>query len=263
MYIFCPLKSIRYVESDVEGDSVSNDEDYEKSESESEEEIVFEEDSETESEPEAVEEPKRKKSKVDPLFKWPKISSKWTMPKSFDDEIRQLSINENELPPDVEISRHSSPGEFYKLFITHELIESILEQTLLYNEWRNINSSEGGMEEINKDEIRAVIGIILYMSVIKLPNRRMYWSSKTRVDFIASSMPINQFDKIVSVLYFDDNKYSPERNSSLYNKCFKMQPLIDHFRVKFYRIVKFETCMSVDEQIVPYKDSHSLKRYLP
>ena len=101
MYIFCPLKSIRYVESDVEGDSVSNDEDYEKSESESEEEIAFEEDSETESEPEAVEEPKRKKSKVDPLFKWPKISSKRTMPKSFDDEIRQLSINENELPPDV------------------------------------------------------------------------------------------------------------------------------------------------------------------
>ena len=101
------------------------------------------------------------------------------------------------------------------------------------------------------------------MSVIKLPNRRMYWSSKTGVDFIASSMSINRFDKIVSVLYFDDNKYSPERNSSLYNKCFKMQPLIDHFRVKFYRIVKFETCMSVDEQIVPYKDSHSLKRYLP
>ena len=98
------------------------------------------------------------------------------------------------------------------------------------------------------------------MSVIKLPNRRMYWSSKTGVDFIASSMSINRFDKIVSVLYFDDNKYSPERNSPLYNKCFKMQPLIDHFRVKFYRIVKFETCMSVDEQIVPYKDSHSLKR---
>ena len=119
------------------------------------------------------------------------------------------------------------------------------------------------MKEIDKDEIRAVIGIILYMSVIKLPNRRMYSNSKTRVDFIASSMSINRFDKIVSVLYFDDNKYSPERNSPLYNKCFKMQPLIDHFRVKFYRIVKFETCMSVDEQIVPFKESHSLKRYLP
>ena len=263
MYIFCPLKLMRYVESDVEGDSVSNDEDYEKSKSESEEEIVIEDYSETESEPEAVEEPKRKKSKVDPFFKWPKISSKRTMPKSFDDEVRKLSINEKELPPNVELSRHSSPGEFYKLLVTHKLIESISEQTLLYNEWRNINSCKWKMKEINKDEIRALIGIILYISVIKLPNRRMYWSSKTQVDFIASSMSINQFDKIVSVLYFDDSKYSPERNSPLYNKCFKMQTLIDHFRVKFYRIVKFETCLSVDEQIVLFKDSHSLKRYLP
>ena len=94
------------VESDVESDSGSNDEDHENSESESEEEIIIEEDSETEIEPEAVEEPTRKKSKIAPLFKWPKKSSKWTMPKSFDDEIRQLSINENELPPDVEISCH-------------------------------------------------------------------------------------------------------------------------------------------------------------
>ena len=51
-------------------DSGSNDEDYENSENEREEEIITEEDSETESEP--VEEPKQKKSTVDPLFKWPK-----------------------------------------------------------------------------------------------------------------------------------------------------------------------------------------------
>ena len=89
--------------------------------------------------------------------------SKWTIPKSFDDEIRQLSINENELPPDIKINRHSSLGEFYKLFVTDELTESILEQTLSYNEWRNINSSKRKVKEINKDEIRAVIGILLYM----------------------------------------------------------------------------------------------------
>ena len=108
------------------------------------------------------------------------------MPKSFDYEIGQLSVNENELPADVRISRHSSPGKFYKLFVTDELINSYLEQNLSYNEWRNINSSKRNVKEINKDEIRAAIGIILHMDVIKLPNRRMYWSSKTRVDLIAS-----------------------------------------------------------------------------
>ena len=251
------------VESDVESDSGSNDEDYENSESESEEEIIIKEDSETESKPEAVEEPRRTKSKVDPLFKWPRKSSKWTMPKSFDDEIQQLSINENEHPSEIKISRHSSPGEFYKLFVIDKPIESILEQTLLDNERRNINSSMRKVIEINKDETRAFIGIILYMGVIKLPIRRMYRNSKTRVDFIASSVSINRFDEIISVLHFNDNNNLPDRNSPLYNKCFKIQPLIDHFREKFSLIVNFETSMSVDEQIVPFKGSHSLKRYFP
>ena len=44
-------------------------------------------------------------------------------------------------------------------FVTDELIETILEQTLLYNEWRNINTSQERMTEINKYEIRMVIGI--------------------------------------------------------------------------------------------------------
>ena len=155
----------------------------------------------------------------------------------------------NPLPPspDVEINCHSSPGEFDKLFVTDQLIESILEQALLYNEWRNINSSKREVKE----------------SVIKLPNRRMHWSSKTRVDFIASLMLINWLDETVSVLHFNDNNNFPDQNSPLYKKCFKIQHLIDHFREKFSLIVKLETCMSVDEQTAPFKGSHSLKRYLP
>ena len=78
--------------------------------------------------------PKKKNAKVDPLFKWPKETIKWTMPETFDEEIHELSINERELPEDVEISRHSSAFDFYKLFVTDELIEAILEQTQLYNE---------------------------------------------------------------------------------------------------------------------------------
>ena len=67
------------------------------------------------------------------------------------------------------------------------------------------------------------------MGIIKLPQRRMYWSYKTRVDLIASSMSINRFEEIVSVIHFNDNNKLPNRDSPLYNKCFKVQPLIDHF----------------------------------
>ena len=168
-------------------------------------------------ESEADEEPKKKKAKVDPLFKWPKETIKWTMPETFDEEIHELSINKRELPEDVEISRHSSAFDFYKLFVTDELIEAILEQTQLYNEWRNINSSRRKLKDITKDEIRTVIGIVLCMGIIKLPQRRMYWSYKTRVDLIASSMSTNRFEEIVSVIHFNDNNKLPNRDSQ--NSC--------------------------------------------
>ena len=90
------------------------------------------------------------------------------------------------------------------------------------------------------------------MGIIKLPQRRMYWSYKTRVDLIASSMSINRFEEIVSVIHFNDNNKLPNRDSPLYNKCFKVQPLIDHFRAKFSLLAIPETYMSVDEQIIPF-----------
>ena len=252
-------------DSDVEISSDSDDEEYKvsESESESEEEVLVEEDSETETELESENEPTQKMPKVDPLFKWPKKAIKWTMPELFDEDIQELSINEYELCEGVEINRHSSAFDFYKLFVTNDLIESILEQTQLYNEWRNINCSRRKVKEISNDEIRKVIGIVLYMGIIKLPQRRMYWSPKTRVDLIASAMSINRFEEIVSVLHFNDNNKLPKRDSPLYNRGFKVQPIIDHFRAKFSILATPETYMSVDEQIVPFKGAHSLKRYLP
>ena len=83
------------------------------------------------------------------------------------------------------------PIEFVKLFLTEE-IELITFHTNLYNTQRSINGlatqnrnsaklSHREVTDVSTSEIRKVLGIILYMGVIKLPNRRMYWGQKTRV----------------------------------------------------------------------------------
>ena len=118
-------------------------------------------------------------------------------------------------------------------------------------------------KNIERNEIKTVIGIVLYMGIVKLPNRRMYWSARTRNELTASSISIHRFDEIVSVLHFSDNNGMPEQDSPLFNRCYKVQPLIDHFRCVFLQVVKPETHMSVDEQVVPFKGTHSLKHYLP
>ena len=64
-------------------------------------------------------------------------------------------------------------------------------------------------------------------------------------------MSRNRFVDIMMVIHFNDNNIMQETNSPTYNKCHKIQPLIDHFRHVFKDTVTPETHMSVDEQVIP------------
>ena len=76
-------------------------------------------------------------------------------------------------------------------------------------------------------------------------------------------MTRDRFDEIMMVLHFNDNDSMKGKDRALYNSCHKIQPLKDHFRKVFKTSVNPETHMFIDEQIVPFKGKHNLKRYLP
>ena len=99
------------------------------------------------------------------------------------------------------------------------------------------------------------------MGIAQMPNRRMYWQIKTRVDLVADAMALNRFNDILSIMHYNDNNSIPDRNSPLFNRAYKIQPLINYFRQRFAAVVSKETFLSVDEQILPFKGKHSLKRY--
>lgn len=184
----------------------------------------------------------------------------WKTPMKSKIDERKLKLN-----PDLEdsLSRNSSPIEFFNLFVTSELLDMILEQTQLYATSKAINDSNGKAVEITVEDIKKAFGIVLYMGILKLPNRRMYWQNSTRVDIIANTMGVNQFAKIMELLHYNDNNLIPANNSEEYNKCYKIQPLVDYIREKFFETVIPETYVAVDEQVVPFKGASSLKRYLP
>jgi hypothetical protein len=95
------------------------------------------------------------------------------------------------------LSKNSSPIEFFNLFVTSELLDIILEQSQLYATSQSINNSNGKkVDEITVEDIKKAFGIVLYMGILQLPNRRMYWQNKTRVDIIATG--VNLFAKIIS-----------------------------------------------------------------
>ena len=172
----------------------------------------------------------------------------------------------------------ADPIRFVELFITEELVSDIVYYTNLYNIQRSTSGfklpvKRGGSwstsykkvtPPVNNAEMKRVLGMIFYMGIIKYPTRRLYWSTKTRIPFIADNMSRNRFDDILSILHFNDNLGCvTDKDSSDYDKMYKLLHLITYLHEKFQSSVETETCLAIDEQMVPFKGRHSAKVYMP
>ena len=114
------------------------------------------------------------------------------------------------------------------------------------------------MKQVSPEEIRLVIGVILFMGIVKLPTRRMYCQEATHVPLISESNTENRFTETISMIHFNDNSIV---NGNETNRIFKIQPLVDAPKPNFCFTVSPETCMAVDEQMIPFKERNGLRQY--
>ena len=88
------------------------------------------------------------------------------------------------LPPEPEMT----PFQYFKQMSDDQLIDHLVEQTNLYSV-----QSTGTSIAVDHNEMEQYIGLLVMMSIIKLPQIRMYWAKETRVPCIADVMSINRF----------------------------------------------------------------------
>ena len=79
-------------------------------------------------------------------------------------------------PPPID---NLTPLQYFKQIFDDELIDFIVEQTNLYSVQRT-----GKSVGVDKNEMEKYLGILIMMSVIKLPQVRLYWSMETRVSSV-------------------------------------------------------------------------------
>uniref|UniRef100_W5MSZ2 PiggyBac transposable element-derived protein domain-containing protein n=1 Tax=Lepisosteus oculatus TaxID=7918 RepID=W5MSZ2_LEPOC len=139
------------------------------------------------------------------------------------------------------------PRTYFSNFFDNEIFELIADQTNLYS-----CQLIGGRINTNISEIKAFIGIKLFMGVVKMPAMEDYWASDTRYDKIADVMPIKHFKCLSRMLHFQNNLVPESQEDRLVN----IRPVIDHMRTKCSQI-ESENQFSIDEMMVPYKE------YLP
>lgn len=199
-------------------------------------------------------------SKEKPVFQWKANKENLATPQQAKFDDKKLRIN----PAVVQkqFTSSTAPIDFFWLFM-EDCLDDIVFQTNLYNVQKAQAGEPNCPKPVTKEDIVKVLGISLYMGVVKLPNRRMYWSPKTRIDAVAETMPRNRFDDILRILHFNDNSKQKGIGEEGYNKLFKIQPITDHLRGKFKGVVLPETYHAIDEMMIAFKGHHSLKMYMP
>ncbi|KAL3228233.1 hypothetical protein MRX96_048684 [Rhipicephalus microplus] len=110
--------------------------------------------------------------------------------------------------------------------------------------------------------MRKFLGMILYMSVVSMPFRRMYWYRLLRRSHIADCMPRNRFDEVISLFHACSNDTEKKKEEDGYDKLYKVLPLLSRLNYNFRGAAEMEDCLAVDEMIAPFKGRHSLKVYM-
>lgn len=138
------------------------------------------------------------------------------------------------------------------------LLDLIIVESKLYCE------QNGKLFSIEKDELKAFLGIIIVMSIHILPTTRHYWSTQPifSVPFISNVMSRNRFEEIRSNLHFSNNLNQPSRNSQNYDRAFKIRPILNHFNEAFSKAMSSSRKQSIDEHMVKFKGHNIMKQYM-
>ena len=167
--------------------------------------------------------------------KWnlPLSMGKLALPKesSFDKVPLQLNETGN-------FSPNNSPIQIFELFCNDEFFQLPVDQS-------NLNNTQGSTEgyevavmsnrkrrrsykkvaAVTISEMKHFFGIILFMGIHKIPNRRMYWGKFTLVPAISTITTRNRFDEILSIFHFNNNTTAFLATSPITTCYIRFKPL--------------------------------------
>lgn len=153
----------------------------------------------------------------------------------------------------------NSPLAIASMILTSRLLEDIVSESNEYARQR------GTQLNLFLEELRAFLGILLFMGFHCLPSLRLYWPSDENfyIERVARVMSIKRFLKIVRFLNLNNNENMPGRNSQNFDKLYKIRPLLSHLQAVFTKLFYPARYLSIDESMIAFKGRSSMKQYIP
>ncbi|XP_053989515.1 piggyBac transposable element-derived protein 4-like [Hylaeus volcanicus] len=151
--------------------------------------------------------------------------------------------------------------DFYALFVTDEMFEHISEQTNIYAAQSGIASQRTDKwTPTNKNEIKRLFGLIIWMGMVKLPSLRLYWSQDPSIfsqTFPRTIMSRDRFELLMRMLHFADNEAVDASN-----RLSKIQFIIDKLNKNFEKYHDPPEVLCINESLIPFRGRIIFRQYL-
>lgn len=169
----------------------------------------------------------------------------------------------------VPVPGENKPIDWFKLLLDDVLLESIVRETNIYafevfgkpnlTEHSRINK----WKDLNVDELKTFIGLILHMGTIRLNRNQVYWKTHRLFDFkcFREQMSWDRFLLFLRCLHFARNVEEDEDDATD-NRLMKVEMLVDYFNNKMNEV--YYTCkeLSLDEGMVLWRGWLLFRQYI-
>jgi hypothetical protein len=156
--------------------------------------------------------------------------------------------------------------DLFSRFFTEELWDLLVEETNRYAA-ENVGTTPGARpwSDTTVPEIKAFVGMLMHMGVLKAPRLELYWQKTYReleTPGLAEIMPIRRFQQIWRFFHISNNANMIPRGQPGYDKLYRVRPLLDIITPLFEsEYVTHQNC-AIDEAMIPYKGRLGFKQYM-
>lgn len=138
-------------------------------------------------------------------------------------------------------------------------IDKIVTESNLYASQKNVPL------DTTPEEIRAFLGIVIYMGYHSVPSIQLYWSNDPNFfcERVAKVMTVKRFLKLTRFLHLNDNLQMPPRNTEQFDKLYKVRSLISHLKQVYSDLYTPSKQLAIDESMVAFTGRSTMKQFMP
>ena len=115
------------------------------------------------------------------------------------------------------------------------------------------------------EELKAFVGILILMGIVRLPRLELYWSTNfplISTPGISNIMPKTKFEQFFSFFHLNYNNKQVPYGQDGHDKLFKVRKLLDLLCPLFESEFHMHQSCTIDEAMIPFKGRLRFKQYM-